>query len=176
MTAPPDIAIERARAAALESPCQKSKRGVAVFVEIRPTGLQTNSSFHVVSHAFNGAPDGSCDGSAECRRDCAKRCAHAEQRAVRLALFTGAFAPAHMQLVHVKVVDNEIVAGGGPSCWQCSRDILDAGFAGIWLFERGSQFADGAGLNDDEDSRWRYYDAQTFHQITAGACGIGGPR
>lgn len=174
MTEPPKYVVDLALAEAIQSPCQKSKRGVAAFVVIRPSGFQTNPSIHVVASAYNGAPDGSCDGSEACRRDCAKRCAHAEQRAIRLALFAGAFAPAHMQLVHVKVVDGEIVAGGGPSCWQCSRDILDAGFAGIWLFEHDDRHPASAALHGK--GAWRYYDAQTFHRITSEACGIGGPR
>lgn len=42
----------------------------------------------------------------------------------------------HLDLVHVKVVNGELVAGGPPSCWQCSRTIYDALIGGVWLYER----------------------------------------
>src|SRR5690606_27080970 len=39
------------------------------------------------------------------------------------------------QILHAKVIDGELAAGGGPSCWQCSRLVLAVGLDGVWLYE-----------------------------------------
>lgn len=128
MTAPPNVAIARALDAAGLSPCAKSQRGVVAYV----TG--TDGSPQVISRGFNGPPGLlPCDGSPSCRTDCAKRCVHAESRAVRDLVHHR--TPQRIHLVHVKAVDGELVAGAGPSCWQCSREILDIGIGGVWLYE-----------------------------------------
>jgi deoxycytidylate deaminase len=89
---------------------------------------------------------------------CSKRCVHAEMRAIR----TNARGA---DVVHVKIDEHgELVAGGGPSCWQCSREILDAGCKGAWLYEQ-SQPGDC----------WRYYTAADFHRTTMLACDIHNP-
>lgn len=70
-------------------------------------------------------------------------CEHAEARAIRQAMIGDRFECLRplSDLVHVKVVhgplaDGKLVAGGGPSCVQCSRLIVDVGFiAGVWLHE-----------------------------------------
>lgn len=97
---------------------------------------------------------------SSCRATNAKRCVHAEMRAVREA-----GRGRGGDIVHVKVVERgELVAGGGPSCWQCSREILDAGFRGVWLYEKSSGF-----------DCWRYYTAVDFHRATMLTCGIHNP-
>lgn len=149
MSEPPDYVIERARQAAIQSPCEKSKRGVAMFNREKADLWERTppSSFlssvhaeearldHVVaSTGFNGQPPPfMCSGSDLCRRDCAQLCLHAEERAIRAA---GALDDvADLELVHVKVVNGEVVPGGGPGCAQCSRLIVEADIRGIWLFE-----------------------------------------
>lgn len=143
---PPDVAVTAALRAAAMSPCAKSKRGVAAFVAY-------DDSTTVIATGFNG-PSGPfmCDGSDACRNDCSKRCVHAEMRCIRT------LASHHwrerVQLVHVKLNEPDTVArGGNPSCWQCSREILDSGLAGVWLFQL--------------DSGWRFYSAIDFHTVTS---------
>jgi hypothetical protein len=142
VTAPPDWVIERAREQAMKSPCAKSKRGVVIFDAVmeadrerieRRTGVQIARAIMIRGIGFNGPPSPlACDGSAECRRDCAKICLHAEHRALASTMFMGG---AQAELVHVKVVNGIVVAGGPPSCWQCSREVLESGIRGVWLFE-----------------------------------------
>jgi hypothetical protein len=170
MNRPPEIAIERALDAAVQSPCAKSKRGVSAYVE-NEHGVQ------IIERAFNRPPHPlTCDGSEACRRDCAKRCVHAEVRCVRGVAWHR--TPERLKLVHVKAVAGQLVAGDGPSCWQCSREILDAGVAGIWLYELDAFAPTTSALVDGiiHGTGWRYYDALAFHRATLGACEIGGPR
>lgn len=128
MTAPPDVAIAEALQTAALSPCAKSKRGVVAYARTDPP--------RVIGVGFNGPPrDIRCDGSWSCQADCGKRCVHAEVRAIR-DLPTTPTLRRWIVLVHVKIgEDGRLVAGGGPSCWQCSREILDVGIGGVWLFE-----------------------------------------
>lgn len=176
--------IRCAEAAAARSPCAKSKRGVVVF---RDGDL-------VLGSGFNGPPVGfGCDDSTACRGDCGKRCVHAEMRALRdpnvmayvvlsrsdlralgssqdkLRDFAG------LDLLHVKIgEDGKVIAGGGPSCWQCSREILDVGFVrGVWLYvqpvhvDRPSQgFFPQVTEYPVGNPAWRYYDAAEFHRVT----------
>lgn len=147
MTEPPSYVIAAANFAARESPCQKSRRGVCVFNPFEADRLERTGDVsaayrtafiknHVIAGVgFNGPPGNLlCDGSADCRSNCNKFCVHAEVRAIRAA---GILDDVHdLDLVHVKVdEDGGIVAGGPPSCWQCSREILDVGVRGVWLYE-----------------------------------------
>lgn len=127
-------ALERV---AMCSPCAKSKRAAVVFDPL--TQKQWGVGYNTLPKSMV------CDGSAACRRDCAKLCMHAESMAIHAALVhhtaangvgpdgVGQLAGLHM--LHVKVVDGVIVAGGPPSCWQCSREILEHDLAGMWLYE-----------------------------------------
>ena len=135
-SSPPATYIEAAARMARLSPCQKSKRGAAIF--------DPNWDFQPpLGCGYNARPmiSGPCDGSPTCRRDCGKLCVHAEQRAIRDALISsrqqGIPSPllGGYELVHVKVVDGVVVAGGGPSCWQCARDIADVGLDAVWLYQ-----------------------------------------
>lgn len=162
-TSPPLPMIAFAIEAAKQSPCAKSKRGAVLF----------DDEDRVWGKGWNGPPPqvggslSKCDGSATCREHCTKRCLHAESRAVVDAMTNrGSSFPA---MLHVKIdEDGKLVAGGGPSCWQCSRLIVDVGFiTGVWLYQRA--FADGP---EDHQITWRWYKAVDFHRITAAACGI----
>lgn len=134
MIAPPDFIVEAARLTALRSPCAKSKRGVVLFDR---DGHTPERYDHLPGRGFNGQPGAfSCTGSAGCRTHCAKLCMHAEQRAIVDAMRYPQAVPLYaLELVHVKVVNNEVVPGGGPSCWQCSRLVVEVGLRGVWLFE-----------------------------------------
>lgn len=177
---PPPQVVARAELVAEMSPCRKSRRGVVAYA-FRDGSLTPK----ILGEGYNGSPLGTCDGSEACRRDCSKRCVHAESRALRNAL--GRVPYATFYLLHVRIgQDGTVAAGGGPSCWQCSREILDAGnVAGMWLLEattpdaveawdrwyRGEADADRPAAGE-----WRYYTAEEFHRATIAACGIGGPR
>jgi hypothetical protein len=93
---------------------------------------------------------------------------HAEVQAVRhawheFALEYGA------ELVHVKIdSDGKLEAGGGPSCWQCSREILDAGIAAVWLYERVAPMPgpDIYNISTERCEIWHRYTAEEFHRVT----------
>lgn len=159
--------VEAAVAAARLSPCQKSKRGVVIFVPDSAT---------VIASGWNGQPgDRACDGSDGCRATCAKRCLHAEHRAIRQAIAVvsqsyssglawrergaGRAVPTlkHFDALHVKITAGQLDSSGPPSCWQCSREVLDVGLGGFWLLQ---------------DWAWRRYDADTFHHETLINCEI----
>lgn len=132
---PPVAMIAAAVAVARRSPCAKSKRGAVVFDRL---------SHYVLGSGFNGRPgdlaDGNCGGA--CRSICGHVAVHAEQRAVRAAIqltpqLYGKLSSG-LDLVHAKVVDGHLVAGGGPSCLPCSKEMLDAGVAGVWLLLAGT--------------------------------------
>jgi hypothetical protein len=77
-----------------------------------------------------------------------------------------------LDLVHVKVVDSQVVPGGGPSCWQCSRLVVEVGLRGVWLYEKHDEDPRMHG----ESSRpawWHFYTAAEFHRVTLRTCGIG---
>lgn len=136
---PPDYVIEAARLAAIESPCAKSKRGVALFNREDADRWERSRSLpsdrqSIVARGFNGPPARfACKESMVCRGSCADICMHAEQRAIIAAL--GCDDVADLELVHVKIVDGAVVAGGGPSCLQCSKLVVEVGLRGVWLFE-----------------------------------------
>lgn len=140
-------ALQLAVSVAGGSTCAKSRRGVVIFKPgqqgITPAGIGCNAP----PHPFR------CDGSGACRAACSKVAVHAEE----VALLMAGVSAVGCDLLHVKVVDNEAVWSGGPSCWQCSRSILHAGVAGVWLLHE-------AGL--------RRYEAVEFHDLTLRACGL----
>jgi hypothetical protein len=157
-TSPPADAIEWAISAAIQSPCQKSKRGVAIF------GNQTGT---VVANGCNHLPaDGLCGGSEECRTYCRFRCVHAEVMAIRRALVVLARSDSSLSrdwhrlrghdAIHVKVGSRkgDLMAGGGPSCLQCAREVLDVGLAGFWLYELSPH-----------GPEWRRYTAEEFYAV-----------
>lgn len=151
MRPPKKDVVERALKAAAKSPCLKSRRGcVALAIH---EGRQV-----VIGEGFNGPPVGSgCDGSEECRATCNKRCVHAEVRAMNDAE-VGHDMIFPYSLVHVKLGENGLLApSGGPSCWQCSREVLDRGCQGVWLFH---------------ETGWAFYPAQAFHELTMRECGV----
>lgn len=164
--------IDTAVRAARFSTCGKSQRGAVVFDPM-------NGDVYGAGH--NSLPaDGVCDWSEECRAACGKICVHAEIRALRgIESFGG------LDMLHVKVVDGALVAGGGPSCWQCSREILDIGINGFWLYQKGNvpgppvanvnpddHTAQGALRGFDGDPRWVRYTAAEFHAATLKAWGL----
>ena len=138
-------ALEAAVEAAKRSPCAKSQRGVVLFH--REEGI--------VGSGFNHPPTPfACDGSEACRAACNKLCIHAENAALRDYLWhrqEAAVHPRDIEMLHVKAVDGKAVPSGPPSCWQCSRLILDAGLKSMWLLhEEGLQA----------------YDPEEFHRLT----------
>lgn len=180
--APPQHIIDAAIRAARRSPCAKSKRGVVVYV--------VSSGIDIAS-GYNGPPaGGACAGDAVCRAACGKLCVHAEMRAIRQAHIQlhrrelGIGSMAACEAVHVKVdgPGMMLMPGGGPSCWQCSREVMDVGLAGFWLYEGEQRCSCGEGCyaphyaKPDGDctcpwhmgdtGQWRRYTATEFHQAT----------
>lgn len=166
-TAPQPTGLSAALRAARQGTCSKTRRGAAVF---------DPSDGFVLGAGHNSIPDqaGSCAGTEQCRAECGRICVHAEVRAIREALCrvgtrhnyeTGEFIPNTLrryELVHVKLAtgyrrrggdytDDLFVVSGPPSCWQCSREILDVGLEAVWLYHEGG---------------WRRYPAPVFHALT----------
>lgn len=172
MTPPPDFAIAAAVDAAGRSLCAKSKRGAAVFRRACSTGCCER----VLGIGWNAQPGPFvCTGSDACKAACGKLCVHAELRAIRAAIGNG--WAGSLELVHAKVVDGQLVAGGGPSCWQCSREILDVGIAAVWLFEAvritaSDVTGDVVSAESGLLGTWRRYSAEEFHRATAAHHGL----
>lgn len=138
---PPHGLVLSALRQATYSPCQ-SHRGVVVF---------HRATLDILARGFNRKPLGfACDGSDACKATCRLDAVHAEQD----ALIGARVSLAGADLVHVKAVDGALVASGGPSCVACSKLIVEAGIAGVWLFH-----VDG----------WKRYTAAEFHQLSLAA-------
>ena len=200
MTQPPQSMIDAAIGEATRSPCAKSQRGVVLYRLVQYEGRGGHAYF--IGSGHNGPPDdGACDGSAACREFCGRRCVHAEVRAIRAAIWLRGDGVSDLEAIHVKVADGKLAAGGGPSCWQCSREVLDVGLAGFWLYEqvpcrcvayyatcpecpeasasRPITVHHGCGLHDEGGiikgavtGRWARYTAAEFHAATLKACGM----
>ncbi len=142
------------------SPCAKSRRGVVIFC--RHLGL--------LAVGRNHPPEGfACDGSDECRASCNKLCVHAEADALahlaralqarrdEFSALGDAVGEMRPEMLHVKVVDGEAVPSGPPSCWQCSRHVVNFGIEAFWLLHE-----DGL----------RRYAPDEFHALTLEHCGL----
>lgn len=148
--------------AACKSTCSKSKRGAVLYATTWTVSLSYDAepSRRLVGAGWNSPPNGfSCDGSLSCHSNCNKVAVHAEER-VLLNFFP---APEHVfhteyDLIHAKVnKDGILQESGGPSCWQCSRMILDAGIHRTWLYH---------------STGWQWYSPEQFHELTLEACGL----
>lgn len=182
---PPDQAVDHAIFQAKRATCAKSRRGCVV---IAPAGclprprpepslagtLYTYDGWVQLGGGCNGQPDPYvCAGKSICGEACRMLAIHAEDRAIRaaieqLAVFydTDLATIGRAELVHVKVdEDGLLVAGGGPSCVQCSKLILDAPIAGVWLYEEADTHTAGGGI-------WQRYHSTRFHQVTLATLGL----
>src|SRR5689334_282906 len=175
--APPSDAIEWAIAAATQSGCQKSRRGVAIF------GVDTHE---IIANGTNHRPAGGlCSGSDDCKATCRFICVHAEVHAIRRALVVQRGGAERRRLsrdlhhlhghdaVHVKIdARQQLVAGGGPSCLSCAREVLDIGLAGFWLYESGPEECPGplcvGGPECELPSfpKWLRYTAEEFFRLS----------
>lgn len=145
-------ALEIAVEAGCGSQCQKSQRGVVIWS--RNSGLVAVGANHPPTSFC-------CDGSESCRASCNKVCVHAEESAI-LAMIGKRVDPSeHLEMIHVKVVKGEATPSGPPSCWQCSRKILDSGIKTMWLLHE-------EGLCS--------YTAEEFHRLTLEHCDLPSPR
>lgn len=133
---PGERAIRRAIEAAQVSPCL-SKRGAAVFLgdDVYATACNTQVAPFV------------CVGSESCKLRCRHTAIHAEQAALLMA---GLFANGR-DMLHVKVVDGQLVPSGPPSCTQCSKLIVAAGIRFMWLYH---------------ETGWRRYTSTDFHRLS----------
>ena len=143
----PEDALAAAVQAGCQSPCVKSKRGVVLWTPDQ--GL--------VEIGWNHPPTGfSCHGTQSCRKACGKVSVHAEMDAL-IKAGRAEIPVVGMEMLHVKVVDGEAVPSGPPSCVDCSKHILEAGLAGMWL------------LHEEGLKR---YTASDFHRLTLEHLGL----
>ena len=187
----PKVVVAKAIEVAQLSPCKKSRRGVVIWHprgEIVAMGnnhpprieLAPEMSLPAVLQRQRRPAMRGCDGSEACRASCSKRCIHAESAAIRGMVFGVAqvvhgkkITPAQQraligefELVHVKVgADGDLVAGGAPSCWQCSREILDVGLGAVWLYLTAEAASEPA-------PTWMRFSALDFDEATRQACGV----
>lgn len=139
LIAPPAHVVSFAVEVSGFSPC-RSKRGVVLF-----------RGADILGHGYNYKPRGfDCDGSEVCKATCRVEAIHAEQA----TLLSFGRKAAGADMVHVKSVDGQLVASGGPSCVQCSKLWLAAGVSGFWLYH-----AEG----------WRRYEMAEFHRLSLDA-------
>lgn len=123
-----------------KSTCVKSNRGVVVV----------SSDLKTVVYGYNDPPAPfACMG---CGDSCNRVAIHAEER----ALLKNPEAARGGDLLHVKTVKGVPVPSGPPSCWQCSRMIVEAGVARVWLLH----------------SDWVSYTAEDFHKETLENTGL----
>jgi deoxycytidylate deaminase len=182
---PPIWAVEAALDAATLSPCQKRKVGIAIYRCVRGLDGGREVALETSAIGYNGpprtwtdderGPDGACDNSEACRRDCAKRCVHAEPRAIDDAMIAHSgtrLQPHLLRMVHVKLADGKLMPCDGPSCIECSKQILDRGIGGIWLFEAGFVRDVDRETGRPGPARWHYYTALDFHEATMARLGI----
>jgi hypothetical protein len=126
---PPEWVVDLARQVATWSPC-RSKRGVVVFDPSDPGAIA-----HTTGH--NGPPFPlTCPGRPICAGLCGQISVHAESRALH-AIGTGSTkVRSRLDLVHVELTPgSDVVACDGPSCLSCSKEILESGLGGVWLYE-----------------------------------------
>lgn len=161
---------------ATSSPCAKSKRGVVIYDQL---------DARIISSGCNRQPEPfRCIDTPQCRTECAKLCSHAEQRAI-IAALVNRDRPRmdRLDLLHVKVRDGQLVADPDdrPSCWQCSRMIVEVGLAGVWLYEdrdasTPDDFSRWLGGKPERERKpqlgWHYYTATEFHRETQINCGL----
>lgn len=142
------VVAEAVRASAFSS-CEKSTRGVVLF---HPSSPEVP-----MFPGWNHTPKGfACTGTQTCRQNCNKICVHAEQHS--LLQLSPKYRSDGWHLVHVKTVNHKLVPSGPPSCWQCSRLILDCGaVSDVWLFH---------------ETGWKSYSALDFHTLTLRECGL----
>lgn len=114
-------------------------------------GVVLWKGLRILGSGFNHPPgDRVCTDDAACWSACGQLCIHAEAQALRSARARGPF-----DVVHVKVRDDKLVPGGGPSCSACARDLLDDGrTSGVWLFHDGG---------------WKRYPIGEFYELSMAA-------
>lgn len=137
-----DDFVAIALAAAADSPC-RSQRGAVAFTGNELEGRE------LVAVGFNVKPDGTCDGSDECKATCRREAVHAEQ--ALLASGVDLAAGGVVEVLHVKRAGGRLAVSGGPDCVECSKLLLFAGVAAVWL-----NHADG----------WRRYPIEEFHRLS----------
>lgn len=138
-------AINAAIAAARQSPCAKDQRGAAVW---HPDGAVMVADHNAPPEPFV------CDGSEACKTACGKLAGHAEERALLKFMAHGRMAQgAHV--LHIRTVEGQPVTSGQPSCITCSRTMLLAGVAKVWLWHGGIGW-----------SGWHGYPAAEFHALS----------
>lgn len=147
---PPQRAIDCAINEAITSTCL-SKRGASIWKST--IGLHKDGIM-IFGKGRNHLPCGyTCTADTACKSMCSKTAIHAEQEALidsRGAAWSG-------EMLHVKVIDEKLVPSGPPSCWQCSKLMLEAGIKGMWLYH--------------EDG-WKRYEMAEFHKLTLINCGL----
>jgi len=126
---------------ARRSLCAKDRRGAGVW----------HRNYDHLSLGNNSPPSPfRCDGSDACKAACGKLAVHAEERALLryLSAAGNGLGSTGMDVLHLRVVDGEPVTSGPPSCITCSRTILEAKAARVWLWH---------------EEGWAMYPADDFH-------------
>lgn len=163
----------------VQSPCDKSKRGVVIIGYNR--GIGTVAA-HVSAH--NAPARGTCRQSARCREQCRHICNHAEQIAlVRWA----AHVPARrvpqldVELYHCKVNNlGMMIPTGGPSCVPCANALRAYGhIRAVWLFQKSGHAPRSLERHEGRrpwlgtDGLWIRWPIEDFYRATYHANDLG---
>ena len=184
---PPEVVAE-AVAAARQSPCAKSRRGVVIFDpdQVDKIMLEYPGNFAyrrlewLSATGYNAPPEpmycnandlrqyGAAPESCFTRSNCGKVAMHAEANA--LIQLTCNRALSHMDgfhMLHVEIDREDApMSCDGPSCWQCSKAILaDGRISRVWLLQTALVHPGTAILGFGE-ARWVGWSALDFHCAT----------
>ena len=162
MSGPPrsfDDFVRIALEAASESTC-RSQRGAVAF-----TGNDLDGR-ELVAVGFNQKPGGTCDGSERCKATCRREAVHAEQ--ALLASGVDLAAGGVVEVLHVKRAGGRLAVSGGPDCLECSKLLLFAGVAAVWLYHGELEITERVDPNiPPAGSRgWRRYPIEEFHRLS----------
>lgn len=143
----PEITSALARAA-LAAPCAKDSRAAAL---VSPGGL-------LLTLANNGPPFGfRCTRDAACAATCGRGAVHAEMRAL---LGVELASRANADMFHLRVdATGEPQPSRSPRCVDCTKHMLDAGVAALWLWH-------------GRDNGWKRYPMVEAHALSAAARGV----
>ena len=170
-SSPPDWAVAIAIGEARSSSCGRSKRGACAWykdgdrtVSAVGRNYAPLSSGRPVTSDRNYAPlslGAPCDKSNECKATCGKRLLHAEEDAL---LKLGPIPKGlDASMLHVKIGAKssvwDAVPSGEPSCPECAKLMLVAGFKEMWLLHESPR-------------NWQVYKTDMFYMKTLENLGL----
>lgn len=146
MIRPQDHVHEIVDAATLGS-CAKDQRAAALVTDLGSEGSL------LLAVAPNGPPLGfRCARDHACAATCGKSAVHAEMRALLMVAPAGRKGA---EMIHARIDRAGVLqTSRTPRCADCSKHMLDAGVAALWLYHREG---------------WKRYPMREAHKMSAAA-------